>query len=167
MPMSSTSIGSPRRAREVLVITRQDFDLPGKDLSRAAAVLTDHFTGLLHRGVLSRAVAEVILNPSRWSHNRHVLTVQVDVAARDNVAGLATALNTLRDGFRLLPIALPDQFTTTEIERLTSMVIGGDDLQFTTHDDRHPSHPSPISGARRARRFPTTGAATPRSPRPR
>ncbi|OLM27754.1 hypothetical protein Ae717Ps2_6758 [Pseudonocardia sp. Ae717_Ps2] len=62
VPMSSTSIGSPRRAREVLVITRQDFDLPGKDLSRAAAVLTDHFTELLRRGVLSRAVAEAILN---------------------------------------------------------------------------------------------------------
>lgn len=123
------------RTREVLVIVRQDFDLPGKDLPRAAGVLNDHFTGLLRRGVLSRAVAEVILNPARGGHHRQLLTVQIDVPARDTVTGLATALNTVRDGFRLLPVALPDQFTTTEVEHLTSMVIGADDLHVTTHND--------------------------------
>ncbi|WP_224389113.1 hypothetical protein [Pseudonocardia sp. ICBG1293] len=140
----------PGRAREALVIARQDFDLPGKDLHQAAEVLAGHFTGLLRRGVLSRAVAEVIGNPARWGHKRLLLTVQIDVVARDTVAGLATALNTIRDGFRLLPAALPDQFTTTEIEHLASRIIGADDLQVTTHGDGR------ASGDRRSHQFPYT-----------
>ncbi len=161
MSTSPTSTGSPSRVREVLVITRQDFDLPGKDLPRTGEVLTEHFTGGLRRGVLSRATVEVIGNPARGSSQRHILSVQIDVAARDNVAGLATALNTIRDGFRLLPIALPDQFTSIEIEHLTSKTIGADDLQVTTHDD------SRTSGDRRTHQFPTAGPGTARSPQPR
>ncbi len=151
----------PGRAREALVIARQDFDLPGKDLHQAAEVLAGHFTGLLRRGVLSRAVAEVIGNPARWGHKRLLLTVQIDVVARDTVAGLATALNTIRDGFRLLPAALPDQFTTTEIEHLASRIIGADDLQVTTH------HDSRASGDRRAHQSLSTGRLPARPPRPR
>ncbi|WP_226360784.1 hypothetical protein [Pseudonocardia sp. ICBG1142] len=116
----------------VLVVCRQDFDLPGKDLPGAAEVLGEHFTGLLWRGVLSRAVAAVILNPARHGHDRDLLSVEIDVVARNHVAGLATALNTIRDGFRLLPIALPDRFTTAEIEHLASRIVGADGLQTST-----------------------------------
>ncbi|WP_226351947.1 MULTISPECIES: hypothetical protein [unclassified Pseudonocardia] len=116
----------------VLVICRQDFDLPGKDLPGAAEVLGEHFIGLLRRGVLSRAVAAVILNPARHGHDRDLLSVEIDVVARNHVAGLATALNTIRDGFRLLPIALPDRFTAAEVEHLASRVVGADNLQTST-----------------------------------
>ncbi|WP_226363126.1 hypothetical protein [Pseudonocardia sp. ICBG1142] len=123
----------PVGVNAVLVICRQDFDLPpGKDLRRAAEVLTEHFTGLLRRGVLSRAVAAVILNPARHGHDRDLLSVEIDVVARDGVAGLATALNTIRDGFRLLPVALSDRFTAAEVEHLAGRVVGADGLQTST-----------------------------------
>ncbi len=127
------AVGAVRAAvlNTVRVISRQDFDLPGKDVRCAAEVLGEHFAGLLRRGVVSRAVAEVIPNPARYGHDRELLSVQVDVVARNNVAGLAVALNAVRDGFRLLPVALPDRFTTAEVEHLVVGVVGSDGLQVS------------------------------------
>ncbi len=137
MGAGAAAVGAVRTMRpvgvsRVLVVCRQDFDLPGKDLPGAAEVLGEHFIGLLWRGVLSRAVAAVILNPARHGHDRDLLSVEIDVVARNHVAGLATALNTIRDGFRLLPVALPDRFTAAEVERLASRVVGADGLQTST-----------------------------------
>ncbi|WP_226363229.1 hypothetical protein [Pseudonocardia sp. ICBG1142] len=115
----------------MLVIVRQDFDLPGKNLPATAQVLTEHFTRLLHRDHLTQAFAGVIYN-TRHGRSKHLLTVQIDVTARDTTTGLATALNTIRDAFRLLPTALPEQFTGAETERLATVIIGSDDLHVTT-----------------------------------
>lgn len=122
--------------RDVLVVTRQDYALPGKDLQRIATAIHEHLTVLVTRGILTHAAAHP--RPPRERHRRTgfrggtVLTVQVEVTARNTTIGLATALAAIRGGFDALAVTAPGQFTPAELAHLVTVTVG-DDVDVTTH----------------------------------